>query len=108
MEHNSFDIVEVPRRCAGCGRDADSSGMRDVGWAIPVASTGDAQAYCLGCASVLRFLPWVAECAGCGREVDDENEAEDKGWRFFRNGDRELMPMCADCAALEVRRRSTA
>ena len=108
MEHNNFDIVEVPRRCAGCGRDADSSGMRHVGWAVPVATTGDARAYCLGCASVLRFLPWLAECAGCGREVDDENEAEDKGWRFFHDGDRELMPMCADCAELEVRRRSTA
>ena len=28
VEHNNFDIVEVPRRCDGCGRDADSSGMR--------------------------------------------------------------------------------
>ena len=106
MEHNSFDIVEVPRRCAGCGRDADASGMRHVGWAVPVA--GEPLAYCLGCASILRFLPWSAECAGCGREVDDENEAEEKGWRFFLNGGRELMAMCADCAEHEVKRRATA
>ncbi len=108
MEDDGFDIVEVPRRCAGCGRDADRSGMRHVGWAVPVAATGDTQAYCLGCAAVLRFLPWSAQCAGCGREVDDENEAEEKGWRFFRNGDRELMPMCADCADVEVRKHTVA
>jgi hypothetical protein len=108
MDESNFEIVEVPRRCAGCGQDADASGMRHVGWAVPRSQTGDTRAYCLGCASVLRFLPWTAQCAGCGREVDDENEAEAKGWRFFLDGDRELTPMCADCAAIEARRRSVA
>ncbi len=108
MDDYEFDIVEVPRRCAGCGRDADSSGMRHVGWAVPSVGTGAARAYCLGCASVLRFLPWSAQCAGCGRQVDDEDEAEEKGWRFFGSGARELVPMCADCAEIEVVRRSIA
>jgi len=107
MKESDFDIIEVPRQCAGCGQDADATGMRHVGWAVPGARTGDSRAYCLGCASVLRFLPWSAECAGCGRETEDEAEAEEKGWRFFP-GDRELVAMCADCAAIEVRRHSTA
>jgi hypothetical protein len=108
MDDSDFDIIEVPRHCAGCGRDADSSGMRHVGWAVPGERTGYTGAYCLGCASLFRFLPWSAECAGCGREVDDEAEAEEKGWRFFANESVDLMPMCADCAAIEVRRHSAA
>jgi hypothetical protein len=108
MDDSDFDIIEVPRQCAGCARDADSSGMRHVGWAVPGARTGYTGAYCLGCASVLRFLPWSAQCAGCGREVDNETEAEEKGWRFFADGREEMKPMCADCAAVEVRRQSWA
>lgn len=98
---DEFEIVAVPRRCDACGRDADASGMRHVGWAVPLR---DAGAYCLGCASSLRFLPWSAECSRCGRETDDEAAAEEEGWRFFAGDSGELVPMCPDCASLSVRR----
>ena len=96
-----FEIVEVPRHCDSCGRDADVSGMRYVGWTV---RQGDEGAYCLGCASSLRFLPWSVECSRCGRETDDEAEAEADGWRFFADSATELVPMCPDCASLKVRR----
>ena len=104
MSNEDFDIVEVPRRCAGCGRDADSSGMRHVGWAVRGVETGDGGAYCLGCAAELRFLPWSAVCAGCGRETEDEDAAEDAGWRFFGGFSGEFRPMCPDCAQVEAHR----
>jgi len=105
VSDEDFDIVEVPRRCSGCGRDADVSGMRHVGWAIRSPETGDNGAYCLGCASELRFLPWSATCAGCGRETEDEDAAEEAGWRFYGGFGGEFMPMCPDCARVEAHRQ---
>ena len=103
MLEGGFEIVGVPARCDGCGRDALDCGMIEEGFTVRLPPSDFAGTYCSSCAGVLRLVPTVIECINCSCEVDDDDRAEWEGWRYWSDADGVLRPVCPDCEEHEYR-----
>jgi hypothetical protein len=98
------DSGTPPEGCDCCGRDGEDCGMHEVGWVTRTLEAPFPGHYCLGCASTLRLVPWWERCVGCSVTIDDEEQAEAEGWRYYVNSLGELHPVCPSCLAQEAGR----
>jgi hypothetical protein len=73
--------------------------MSEHGWTISPPAAAVPGTYCLRCASALRMLDWFVRCVDCGAVVENEQEAEQHGWRFFSDELGQFQPHCALCSA---------
>ena len=89
---------QAPARCDGCGRGADAAGMTEQGWAVSPLNAAVPGTYCLRCASALQMLQWFVRCVECGATLEDEQSAEQLGWRFYPDELGQLQPHCGLCA----------
>lgn len=80
--------------------------MGDLGWVVREDGDDLSGSYCLQCAAALRLLPWFERCAICEATVDDEEEAEQSGWRYFTDGHGDLHPCCPACVERTSRLRA--
>ena len=92
-----FEIVGVPARCDGCDRDAVACGMLAEGFTVRLPPADLAGCYCPACAGLLHLVSIPVECSNCGCEVDDDDRAECDGWRYWRDENGKLCPLCPDC-----------
>ena len=96
-ESNDNGARKVPDACDCCGRDAEDCGMLDVGWVLDVRKFAFGGTYCRGCAHLLRLIRWSEQCAWCAMPIDDEDKAEEDGWRYYSNRLGELHACCPGC-----------
>jgi len=77
--------------------------MGELGWVADASTSELPGSYCVRCASSLRLIPWSERCAVCGATVDNEDVADDAGWRYYADGEGELHVFCPSCAERAVR-----
>ncbi len=106
MTENHEDGGTQPDNCDCCGRDAEDCRIAELGWVVCEPGDELSGTYCLPCAASLRLLPWFERCAICEATVEDEEEAEQAGWRYFADGHGALHPCCPACVERTARLRA--